>query len=300
MKLIKPNLISGEIMTLFDEARSKVVIVCPYYRLRNWYKMKSKLASLKSRNIEVEFYVREDEYESISEVEALGYEPHEIPNLHCKLYMNEKTAIVSSMNLLLSSELYSLDIAYKTETKEEYSEVKHFYETYINKTLIDYEALIHSTSIDTQSRVIALLKDTLRSNHVKFKELKFNDNSLFVIANKENYRIYIKNGILEMVAVVALPLIGFAKSNTKYYNDKNVAVEFISTRNKEDNVIFGRLKHNLASVSITNVVEEEALIIYKSIIKFIYATDMLRGLMETIEDDSFINNPNLPYTTEDF
>ena len=45
--------------------------------------------------------------------------------------MNEKEAIVSSMNLLLSSEMNSLDIAYKTTNLEEYNELLDYYNRYI-------------------------------------------------------------------------------------------------------------------------------------------------------------------------
>ena len=133
MKLIKPSQISGEILTLFEEADNKVIIVSPYCKISKWYKLLAKLKSLIERNIEVEFYVREGEYETIQEIEQVGIKPICIKNLHCKIYMNEKEAIISSMNLLLSSEMNSLDIAYKTTTKEEYNELIDFYNRYIKK-----------------------------------------------------------------------------------------------------------------------------------------------------------------------
>ena len=69
MKLIKPSQISGEILTLFEEADERVIIVSPYCKISKWYKLLSKLKSLIERNIKIEFYVREGEFETIQEIE---------------------------------------------------------------------------------------------------------------------------------------------------------------------------------------------------------------------------------------
>ena len=126
MKLIKPKQISGEIMTLFEEADKKVIIVSPYYNVTKWNKLLNCFQELKRRNIEIEFYVRENEWESINELKAIGFNSIAIPNLHTKLYINDKYAIVSSMNLNLSSDTNSLDIALKTETDAEYNDLLEY------------------------------------------------------------------------------------------------------------------------------------------------------------------------------
>lgn len=96
-------------MTLIEEADKKVVLVSPYFRVRRWYKFLKRLESAKQRNIAVEIYVREGEVESIEEVQEIGFHPITVPYLHTKLYINEKQVIVSSMNLLLSSDTSSLE-----------------------------------------------------------------------------------------------------------------------------------------------------------------------------------------------
>jgi hypothetical protein len=133
MKLIKPSEISGEIMTLLEEADEKVILVSPYCKFSKWYKLLRKFEELQERRIPVEFYVREGEHASIAEVEAVGFDPIVIPGLHSKIYLNEKFGIVSSMNLLLSSDTNSLEIGYKTETKEEFEELQNFYNRYIKR-----------------------------------------------------------------------------------------------------------------------------------------------------------------------
>jgi hypothetical protein len=131
MQLIKPSMISGEIMTLIEEADEKLIIVTPYCRISKWKKLLNKFEDFKKRKVGVEFYVREGEYESASEVRAAGFDPIEVPHLHAKLYLNEKYGIVSSMNLLLSSETNSLEIAYKTTTEVEYQELVAYYKRYL-------------------------------------------------------------------------------------------------------------------------------------------------------------------------
>ncbi len=118
-------------MTLFEEADKKVIIVSPYYQVRQWKKLLNCFSDLRQRDIEIEFYVREDSQEGISELKSLGFNPILIPRLHTKLYINDKYAIVSSMNLCLGSDDNSLDIALRTETDEEYNELIDYYKRYI-------------------------------------------------------------------------------------------------------------------------------------------------------------------------
>ncbi len=135
MIFLKPNSVSGEIMNLLDEANEKVIIVSPYCKFDKWYKLINKIKDLKSRGIEIEFYIRDNEPKSYEQVTAIGIKPICIPNLHSKLYLNEKYCIVTSMNLLLSSEINSLEIGYKTKSEQEYNELTDFYSTYLNKSI---------------------------------------------------------------------------------------------------------------------------------------------------------------------
>ncbi len=143
MKLIKPSQISGEIMTLIEEADKKLIIVSPYCKFSDWKKFINTIDFLKRKNTIVEFYVREGEAKTNDEVKKIGFNPISVPNLHTKLYINEKYAIVSSMNLLTYSDMNSLDIAYQTETDSEYNELIEYYERYL-KIFHDSELKVES------------------------------------------------------------------------------------------------------------------------------------------------------------
>jgi hypothetical protein len=117
MKLIKPSEISARILTLLDESDERVIIVSPYMKISKWYKFVNKVNELKTRRILTEIYVRDDPDNTATyhDLDQLALQYKKIPHLHSKLYLNERYGIVTSMNLLLSSEINSLEIGYATE-----------------------------------------------------------------------------------------------------------------------------------------------------------------------------------------
>lgn len=177
MKLIKPHFISAEILTLLEEAEEKVIIVSPYCRFQKWHKLKDRLYSLENRGVATEFYIREGESATFEEVYSLGISPVEVKGLHCKIYMNEKQAIVSSMNLLLSSEIASIEIAYKTENEEEYLELLEYLNLYIRKE--QYGGASPQAS----------LADILSQKGIEVKE---DDDGLFLRSKRNRYDAFIE------------------------------------------------------------------------------------------------------------
>lgn len=128
MRLLHPPQVSGEIMNLLDKARQFVVIVSPYNKIKNWHKLAPYLLRLHARNLPVEYYVRKETNpsEGLLEVREAGFSPIEIEGLHCKFYLNEAYGIVTSMNLLVSSDVNALEIGYVTETVQEYEDLVRF------------------------------------------------------------------------------------------------------------------------------------------------------------------------------
>lgn len=133
MKLIRPSEISAKILTLLEESDERVILVSPYMKISKWYRFIHKLNDLKTRRILAEIYVRDDpdNHATYRDLDQLALQYIKIPHLHTKLYMNEKNGIVTSMNLLLSSEINSLEIGYSTEDPQEYKELLHYYQRYI-------------------------------------------------------------------------------------------------------------------------------------------------------------------------
>jgi hypothetical protein len=128
MQIIKPLEIAGKIMSLISESKKYVVIVSPYYKMNYWVKLNRVIEEAKARKVAFFFFVRKGEWSSIAEVERIGYDPIEIENLHAKIYFNEKEAILTSMNLNVSSDNNSIDIGMITQTEKEFADVFAFYE----------------------------------------------------------------------------------------------------------------------------------------------------------------------------
>lgn len=146
MKLIKSQEISGKILSLIHESEEKVIIVSPYFKILGWIKLQKRLKELEERKVDLDIYIRKEkpDHDNYKELDRLGYKYTEIPNLHAKLYMNEKIGIVTSMNLLLSSERNSIEIGYITENRKEYEELMDYFiksilrQTEKGKKTIDY------------------------------------------------------------------------------------------------------------------------------------------------------------------
>jgi hypothetical protein len=126
MKIVHPHKISTEIFDIIYEAKEFIVIVSPYVNFTYWNQLAIELKKAIQRGIIIDFYVRNDPDNSKSrdQVFELGITPHLISNLHAKLYFNERSGVITSMNLLSSSNSNSIEIGCKTDSNEEIQELK--------------------------------------------------------------------------------------------------------------------------------------------------------------------------------
>lgn len=288
MKLLKPSQISGEIMTLIQEADSKLVIVSPYYKIDKWKKLLNAINFPLNKKIDIEFYVREGEYQSINQVKTLDIVPIEIKRLHTKLYFNENYAIVSSMNLLESSDMESLDIAYKTETKEEYSELIEYYERYIKNNSSN---IITPKSLDIKSKhqvkegnwtsnIEAILQEKLKSNfYSKFKTntLIFNGPNMYFIHISNDYG---KNNLNIQGIISNIEHSELQKKPSEIHKDTYIKSNFENNGyySFQDNSIWYHSKINLKSNFIQFLYKED----YDEVIDII--SNFILGLQEFKND----------------
>lgn len=163
MELIKPAEISGKIMTLIDDASELVVIVSPYNKFTNWTKLTKRISEALTRGVKIEWYIRANVKDNYSEVLKLGIKPIEVENLHCKIYMNETSAVVTSMNLLEYSDSNSIDIGYQIINKKDHDDLMEFVNLYIRKVKSKQKSLINTrnekrNSSNTQKNLIEWIK----------------------------------------------------------------------------------------------------------------------------------------------
>lgn len=271
MELIKPRQISGDIMTLIEEADQKVVIITPYFKVKNWYKMLNSLNSLTARKIDVEIYVRENEVESINEVRSIGFEPITIPNLHAKLYLNEKMGIVSSMNILLSSDTNSLDIAVKTETEKEYEALWDYYLRYIKKDIPKH--VTTDASFDLRNELDKQLSKSLN------REIYINESPNYLQINAGNrYEGFIKNmytNELNVVGILSGKEFKYSIQNPWKLKNNRIKLILIKGNNRNYDTICGVID-NLKTISIDKPFGEESKLIIDGIVEFITAVENLK------------------------
>lgn len=274
MHLIKPSQISGQIMTLIEEADSKIILVSPYFRVSKWYKFLNRLERINKKEVIVEIYIREGEFESVKEVLQVGFQPITIPNLHTKLYLNEKCAIVSSMNLLHSSDISSLDIALKTETKEEYQELFSYYDRYIKRAASKFSDVNQTTYdwlMDLELRLHQVFTNGL--------SLFFEDKNLLINA-RNRYEAFIVNGTpseLRISAVLSQREFQFLKDNPDLFESKKMAFELIEGSRGSYDKIWGIVK-GYKSFSLQDPLVEEQEDIVEVIAMFVSAIEQMKDM----------------------
>lgn len=104
------------ILQVIHEAKETVIVVSPYLRL--WDDAKKAIRAAKKRRVNVTLILREDDEErqagrlDIEWLKSNKVDCVRVPNLHAKIYLNEDTVLLSSMNLTNSS-LENCEVAYK-------------------------------------------------------------------------------------------------------------------------------------------------------------------------------------------
>ena len=129
MQLIPPAEISAKIMTLLAEAKEKIVIVSPYNNIEKWTKLKNYLNRAIENHVSIEYFVRAGEKQK--GIEDFPIEPIPVPNLHSKIYLNERQAIVASMNLVQYSDESSLDIGVYIDDPDEVKQLFEYVDRYV-------------------------------------------------------------------------------------------------------------------------------------------------------------------------
>jgi hypothetical protein len=131
MKFIAPLEIASKIMTLIVEAEKELILVSPYVKINDWDKMKKSLSKAVNKGVKITFIARQNSNDDLSPLKSLNINPILIKDLHAKVYINDKYAIVTSQNITQYSDINSIDIGYQTEDEKERAELINFVNNYI-------------------------------------------------------------------------------------------------------------------------------------------------------------------------
>ena len=106
MNFLTTKGIGAEIEKIIRNADQEIKIITPYIQIGDLYI--ERLADAEKRNVKITFVFREQDNLSEQDESKLLYlkntEIYFMNNLHAKCYMNEKTALITSMNLYNYSE----------------------------------------------------------------------------------------------------------------------------------------------------------------------------------------------------
>jgi hypothetical protein len=285
VKLINPSEISARILTLLDDSDQWVVLVSPYMKISKWYKFLNKVNSLKTRNILAEIYVRDDPDNKATyrDLDQLELQYKKIPHLHSKLYLNERYGIVTSMNLLLSSEINSLEIGYVTETSTEYNKLLRYYHRYIHIGEAVHCDTIAGEPVADLREIMHIIREDLQTN-VNNSWTWFADNKLHICTGRNDYNVSINDGYLNITACLRI-VIGAKPESIQHPSLIAKKVEDL-TAMKVD-VSHGSMpytlqlsvqtQHILKSSCITGILKAEVAYIMEAVRNFIVAADHLVG-----------------------
>lgn len=135
--------VPSQILTIFKEAKKYAIIVTPYLDL--WGHAFEAVALAVNKGVDVTFIVRSDpnviESESVARLIGNKVKVLAAPSLHTKIYLNENSVVVSSMNLLKSSAQNSLEIALVIQDQEAKQRIR----AYVNDTLMPLATLLSTT-----------------------------------------------------------------------------------------------------------------------------------------------------------
>jgi len=188
------------------------------------------------------------------------------------------------MNLLLSSEINSLEIAYSTENEKEYEELKEFCRRYLNFDFKRVNSVSEKNYSDWRNYVIKILTDKLG----KKIRLKQNVSEIQINTSTNNYSCFIKNtrqNSLQIFGILLSNEFSFLQSYLKRMPYvKGLTIEIQKGRNRQYDTIWGTLEHQLHTNDISNLLEREKEIVAEKIIDFIVE-------IEGFKDWAYLNRP---------
>ena len=267
MEIIAPSKISGEIFSIIDEADKHLVLISPYIQVTSWPKLTSRLKSVVSRGVKFRMYVRDgqDNLKSIDQLQKLGIAPYLIPNLHTKLYFNEKEALTTSMNLLRSSDQHSLEIGHKVETRKEYNDIVRYYKRYIYP--------FEDNKSDFSTTLEDAIYNRLKSDFPKLK-IYSNYNSMQIRTGNNSFDIEIEKQYHEFFLVIRSIL---SKKEYDYRSHlladfsfpRDLDIDFIEGGERNYDLAIGFSQTGINSKQISNVINSEKEMMAKLISFFI-------------------------------
>ena len=98
--------IADSLLRIIVDARRQLTLVSPYNK--HWGHLKRELEAAQNRGVNIIMYYRSDEANPVADYNGIDGIP--VRMLHSKIYSNEKTTLLTTMNLLETSAAYSREV----------------------------------------------------------------------------------------------------------------------------------------------------------------------------------------------
>lgn len=119
--------VSDAVLDLVRQAQNELFLVSPYNSF--WDHLRDQLQLAIGRGVQITAIYRTDDEKSKKDMEWLGLKGatvYAVDKLHAKIYLNESTVIVTSMNLLESSSKNSKELAVRIDDENGKKEIRSY------------------------------------------------------------------------------------------------------------------------------------------------------------------------------
>jgi hypothetical protein len=185
------------------------------------------------------------------------------------------------MNLLLSSEINSLEIGYATENRTEYNELLRYYHRYIHTgEPVHCDTITGQPAADVKVIMHSLKEELKKTSKNTWPWLA--ENTLHISTGRNNYSVSIKEGHLRITTRLKMAA-GTGQRSIQHFSLIVKKVGDLTAMNTEIHPVpmpdtlqlTGQAKHIFKSTSITGILKAEAAYIMESVRRFIDVTDDL-------------------------
>jgi phosphatidylserine/phosphatidylglycerophosphate/cardiolipin synthase-like enzyme len=162
VEFLDTNGISSEISKMISESKEKLYLVSPYLQMSDKIKILIQQAENESPNLDIKVLYRynKDSEHNDKDIEFLlkkvdNSNVYSLNNLHAKCYLNENTALITSMNLYRHSQENNWEMGIKIEKSSDpiiYEDINRHVSLLFNagkryeKKLINFNSVINHAS----------------------------------------------------------------------------------------------------------------------------------------------------------
>ncbi|SNC77623.1 PLD-like domain-containing protein [Hymenobacter gelipurpurascens] len=273
MKILSPHHISSELLELIHSAKKYLVLVSPYVNITQWPQLTSALTAALHRGVRVEAFVRYDPDNAVSweELETLGIRPRLITNLHAKFYFNETDGLISSLNLLSSSNASALEIGCKLETELELQELQNFVKRY----LVPLEQADRPSEDDlylSKEKFMVVLEHYLQQVTRTNSRVSYQHNQ-FKIRSGDNYFDLLLDKVKNLVAIMAFlshdEKEEYEKLKSQFFNVPGIYYDYNAGSNGYRTTLVGELDMRLSTTYLDKLRVSEKKQLLDAIAQFV-------------------------------